>query len=88
MPNSSYDEDDNFVKAEEDNSQRNSIWSKRQFQDTTVDVSERLTSIAELEWSDEEDNLTNQTPPALLESAPPEQAPVMPQRFESEVLEA
>ncbi|CAJ1959354.1 unnamed protein product [Cylindrotheca closterium] len=59
-----------------------------QFLDLAVDVSERLTSIAELEWSDEEENLTNQTPHALLESTSPEQAPIMPVRVESEVMEA
>lgn len=68
------------VEAEGENSKQISIPITRHFQDSVSDVSERLTSIAELEWSDEEENLTNQTPPALLESASPEQAPVMPRR--------
>ncbi|CAJ1959348.1 unnamed protein product [Cylindrotheca closterium] len=75
------DDDGDAVKAEGEKSQQNSILSKHEFQNMTLDGAIRLTSIAELEWSDEEDNLTNQTPPAMLESFSHERAPVMPRRL-------
>ena len=87
MANSS-DDDSDCLQAEAGTSQQYPQPTKQEIKDGDSDGPERLTSIAELEWSDEEDNLTNQTPPALLESASLEQAPVMPVRFKSEVLDA
>jgi len=85
LSNSSDDHDIDSLDAKQaKTSQQYSMANKQHLPDGALD--ERLTCIAELEWSDEEENLTNTTPPALLESAP-EQAPVMPVRFESEFFE-
>lgn len=85
MSKSSDEDDDSFQEAEQENSQQHPRPTKKELEDTAPDAPERLTSIAELEWSDDQDNLTNQTPAALLESASPEQAPVMPVRCKSEI---
>lgn len=77
ISNSSDEGDIDSLQAGE---QQNYISNKQEFQDALSGGPDRLTSIAELEWSDDEDKLTNQTPPALLESASPEKAPVMPVR--------
>lgn len=89
MSNSGVVDDNDCVEAEGEKSQQKAVRSILEFQDGAEQrlSSERLSSIAELEWSDEEDNLTNQTPPAMMESRPQEKPPVMPKRFETEVWE-
>ena len=90
LSNSSDGDDGNeILKAgQETPKQYSTAKDKQEHLDALPSGPERLlTSIAELEWSDDEENLTNQTPPALIESAPPERAPVMPVRFKSEILD-